>query len=465
MRAFFVDSHGASCDPAEMTMARSTETSQPLRIGLAGLGTVGTSVLRILRRQENALAARTGRAIRVVAVAARDRNRDRGVDLGGLAWYDDPVALARSGEVDCLVELMGGTDGPAKAAVEAALAAGKPVVTANKALLAAHGVALAELAEANGAALAFEASSAGGIPVVKTLREALAGNNVTRISGILNGTCNYILSRMELEGLTFADCLKDAQRLGYAEADPTFDVEGFDTAHKLAILTSLAFGTKIDAEAIHVEGISAIAPLDLRMADELGYRIKLLGVAERTKTGIEQRVHPTMVPKASPIAQVMGVLNAVSIDADAVREITLVGPGAGGDPTASAVVADIADVARGTAGLPFGLPVARLELPARAPMQRHEGGYYVRLSVADRPGAVAAIATRMAEADISLESIVQRGAPGAASRDPGGRSGAPVPVVLITYATSEAAIRAALEKVTADGHVAEPPQVIRIERE
>jgi len=448
-----------------MTSAMLSTHPQPLRIGIAGLGTVGASVLRILRRQENALAARCGRTIRVTAVSARDRRRDRGVDLGGLAWFDDPVALAKSDEIDCLVELMGGSDGPAKAAVEAALFAGKPVVTANKALPAAHGVALAELAESRGAALAFEASSAGGIPVVKTLREALAGNNVSRISGILNGTCNYILSRMEQEGLTFEACLKDAQRLGYAEANPTFDVEGFDTAHKLAILTSLSFGTKIDAEAIHVEGISAITPLDLRMADELGYRIKLLGVAERTKTGIEQRVHPTMVPKSSAIAQVMGVLNAVSIDADAVREITLVGPGAGGDPTASAVVADIADVARGTAGLPFGLPIARLEKATRAPMQRHEGGYYVRLAVADRPGAAASIATRMAEADISLESIVQRRSPEAVTRDPGGRSGAPVPVVLITYATSEAAIRAALEKVSADGHVAEPPQVIRIERE
>ncbi len=448
-----------------MTIATSTPPNAPLRIGIAGLGTVGASVLRILRRRENALADRCGRAIRVTAVSARDRNRDRGVDLGGLSWFDDPVALAASPEIDCLVELVGGSDGPAKAAVEAALSAGKSVVTANKALLAHHGVALAELAEANGVALAFEASSAGGIPVVKTLREALAGNNVTRLYGILNGTCNYILSRMELEGLTFEACLKDAQRLGYAEADPTFDVEGYDTAHKLAILTSLAFGTKIDSEAIHVEGISSITPLDLKMADELGYRIKLLGVAERTKTGIEQRVHPTMVPKSSAIAQVMGVTNAVTIDADAVREITLVGPGAGGDPTASAVVADIADVARGVAGMPFGLPVARLEIAARAPMQRHEGGYYIRLAVADRPGAAAAIATRMAEADISLESIVQRRSEAAALRDPSGRSGAPVPVVLITYATSEAAIRAALEKVSADGHVAEAPQVIRIERE
>lgn len=448
-----------------MTMHAAPSEIRPLRIGIAGLGTVGAAVAGILKRQENALAARCGRPVRVTAVSARDRNRDRGIDLSGLAWFDDPVTLASSAEIDCLVELIGGSNGPAKQAVEAALSAGKHVVTANKALLAAHGVALAELAESKGAALAFEASSAGGIPVVKTLREALSGNNVTRLYGILNGTCNYILSRMELEGLTFEECLKDAQRLGYAEADPTFDVEGFDTAHKLAILTSLAFGTRIDADAIYVEGISSITPLDLKMADELGYRIKLLGVAERTKTGIEQRVHPTMVPKSSAIAQVMGVTNAVTIDADAVREITLVGPGAGGGPTASAVIADIADVARGTAGQPFGMPVARLEKPTRAPMQRHEGGYYIRLAVADRPGAAAAIATRMAEADISLESIVQRRSEAAAQRDPGGRSGAPVPVVLITYATSEHAIRDALEKVGADGHISEAPQVIRIERE
>lgn len=449
----------ASAPAAEITAVT------PLRIGIAGLGTVGAALIRILQRQEASLAARCGRPIKVTAVSARDRSRDRGVDLTGVNWHDDPVSLARAEEIDCFVELIGGSDGAAKAAVEAALAAGKSVVTANKALLAHHGVALAERAEENGVALAFEASSAGGIPIVKTLREALAGNSVSRISGILNGTCNYILSRMELEGLTFEACLKDAQRLGYAEADPTFDVEGFDTAHKLAILTSLAFGTKIDSEAIHVEGISAIAPLDLRMADELGYRIKLLGVAERTRTGIEQRVHPTMVPKSSAIAQVMGVLNAVTVDADAVNEITLVGPGAGGNATASAVISDIADIARGVTGAPFGMPVAALQAAQRAPMQRHEGGYYIRLAVADRPGAAAAIATRMAEADISLESIVQRRSQAAADLDPTGRSGAPVPVVLITYATSEAAIRGALDKVSADGHIAEPPQVIRIERE
>lgn len=440
-------------------------SSPPLRVGVAGLGTVGASVLRLLARQDNALAERCGRAVRVTGISARQRGRDRGIDLSRFAWFDDPVDLARSAEVDCVVELIGGDEGPAQATVEAALSAGKHVVTANKALLARHGLDLAARAERAGVALAFEASAAGGIPVVKTLREALPGNAISRLYGILNGTCNYILSRMETEGLSFADCLADAQRLGYAEADPTFDVEGFDTAHKLAILTSLAFGTRLDAGAVYVEGISKIAPLDLRMADELGYRIKLLGVAERTAAGIEQRVHPTMVPKTSAIAQVMGVTNAVTIDADAVRELTLIGPGAGGDATASAVVADIADIARGRCDPPFGRPVDRLESSERLPMQRHEGGYYIRLAVFDRPGAAAGIATRMAAADISLESILQRRSETAVSQDRHGRSGAPVPVVLITYATTESGIRTALDQIAADGHIAEPPQVIRIERE
>jgi homoserine dehydrogenase len=439
--------------------------TRPFRVGIAGLGTVGASVIRILDRQSEVVVRRGGRPMAIVAVSARDRGKERGLDLARYAWYDDPVDLARSEEVDCVVELVGGADGTARDVVERALSLGKHVVTANKALLAKHGSALARMAEAKGVSLAFEASVAGGIPIVKTLREALPGNKVSRLYGILNGTCNYILSRMELEGLTFAECLKDAQRLGYAEADPTFDVEGFDTAHKLAILTSLAFGTQIDAESIYVEGISSIAPLDLAMAQELGFRIKLLGVAERTATGIEQRVHPTMVPKTSSIAQVMGVTNAVTVDADAVKELTLIGPGAGGDATASAVVADIADVALGKTGTPFGRPVAALESAPRAPMQRHEGGYYVRLTVHDRPGVAAGVATRMAQADISLESILQKRSETAATKDPHGRSGAPVPLVLITYAATEASVRSALDKISKDGLIAEPPQVIRIERE
>ena len=436
--------------------------SQSLRVGIAGLGNVGASVIRLLDRQSAALASRTGRSITVTAVCARERGRERGVDVSGFAWFDDPVALARSPDIDLFVELMGGSEGAAREAVEAALAAGKSVVTANKALLAAHGMALAKLAEDKHVALAFEASVAGGIPIVKTLREGLAGNQIVRVYGILNGTCNYILSRMELEGLSFEACLKEAQRLGYAEADPTFDIGGFDSANKLAILTALAFGTAVDLEAIHVEGIQSITLADLKAADELGYRIKLLGVAQRTAGGIEQRVHPTMIPKSSSVAQVMGVTNAVTIDADAVKELTLVGPGAGGDATASAVVADIADIAKGIRSAPFGLPVADLETATRLPMQRHEGGYYIRLSVHDRPGAAAAIATRMAERQISLESIVQRSRPAKPGEvSPNGV----VPVILMTYATSETTIREVLEAVVKDGYIAERPQVIRIERE
>ncbi len=435
---------------------------EPLRVGVAGLGTVGASVIRLLDRQRQALASRTGREIVVTGVSARDATRDRGVDIGGATWFDDPVDLARSPAIDLFVELIGGDEGPARVAVETALKARKSVVTANKALLAKHGMELAKLAEETHVALAFEASVAGGIPIVKTLREGLAGNQIVRVYGILNGTCNYILSRMEREEMSFEDCLSEAQRLGYAEADPTFDIGGFDTAHKLSILSSLAFGTAIDSGAVHIEGIQSISLADLKAAEELGYRIKLLGVAQRTAHGIEQRVHPTMVPRSSSIAQVMGVTNAVTIDADAVKELTLVGPGAGGEATASAVVADIADIAKGIRSAPFGLPVATLDRSRRVAVQRHEGGYYIRLSVFDRPGAFAAIAKRMAERQISLESIMQRGRVGPrAAAEPD----QPVPVVLITYATTETIIRQALEAVVSDGYIAEKPQVIRIERE
>ncbi len=434
--------------------------ASPLRIGIAGLGTVGAAVVCLLDRQSADLAGRIGRDIRVTGVCAREKGKERGIDVARRAWFDDAVALAASSEIDLFVELIGGEDGMALAAVEAALRCGKSVVTANKALLAKHGMRLARLAEEKNAALAFEASVAGGIPIVKTLREGLAGNSIERVYGILNGTCNYILSRMELEGLTFAQCLSEAQRLGYAESDPTFDIGGFDTAHKLAILTALAFGTVIDAGAISIEGIERVTLADLEAAAELGYRVKLLGVAARTRAGIEQRVHPTMVPRSSAIAQVMGVTNAVTIDADAVHELTLVGPGAGGAATASAIVADIADIARGVRTAPFGRPVGTLATMPAAPMQLHEGGYYIRLSVFDRPGAAAAIATRMAERAISLESIVQRRRKGA-----GAEASGAVPVVLITYATHEETIRQALDAVVADGYIAEKPQVIRIERE
>ncbi len=434
---------------------------ETLRVGIAGVGTVGASVMRLLARQDAALTARTGRTIRVTGFSAREREKERDADLSGVAFFDNAAALAASPEIDLFVELIGGAEGAARDSVETALNNGKGVVTANKALLARHGLALAALAEEKRVPLAYEASVAGGIPIVKTLREGLAGNSIDRVYGILNGTCNYILSRMETEGLSFEACLKEAQRLGYAEADPTFDIGGFDTAHKLAILATLAFGAEIDADAISVEGIERVTTADLKAADELGYRIKLLGVAQRTPHGVEQRVHPTMVKKSSAIAQVMGVTNAVTIDADAVHELTLVGPGAGGEATASAVVADIADIARGVRSRPLGLPRAALTKVQRVEMQRHEGGYYIRLAVYDKPGAFAGIAGRMAERNISLESIMQRGRPIATGDKPGG----PVPVVLITYATTEKLVREALDAIVADGYVAERPQSIRIERE
>ncbi len=437
----------------------------PLRLGVAGLGTVGASVVRLIAHERAALLARTNRPIDVVAVTARSKTKKRGVDLRKIRWVASPHKLALDPEIDVFVELMGGEGDPAKGAVEAALAAGKSVVTANKALLARHGVKLAELAEKKGVALNFEAAVGGAIPIVKTLREGLAGNSFARIYGILNGTCNYILTRMEREKLSFAECLKDAQRLGYAEADPAFDIEGHDTAQKLAIVASLAFGIKVNPKAIYVEGISSLTPEDLKAADELGYRVKLLGVAVRTEKGIEQRVHPTMVPKDSEIAQVMGVTNALSIDAYGIAPITLVGPGAGGGATASAVVADIGDIARGIRSPIFGRPARDLVASKKAPMQRHEGGYYIRLLALDRPGTFATISKSLARERISLELIVQRH-PG--PRPHGGDDPkspeAPAPVILITYATTEDAVRRALQTIRRTGVIAGHPQVIRIEK-
>jgi homoserine dehydrogenase len=438
--------------------------SDVLRLGLAGLGTVGSSLLRLIERHGNDLAVRCGRPISVSAVSARDRKKDRGIDISGMKWFDDPVALARDPGNDVFVELMGGANGVALDSVKAALSAGKHVVTANKALLAVHGLELARQAEDVGVSLNFEAAAAGGIPIIKTLRESLAGNTIGRIYGILNGTSNYILTRMEQDGLSFAECLGAAQRLGYAEADPTFDVEGYDAAHKLALLTAIAFGTSIDADSIYVEGITSITPADIEAADELGYRIKLLGVASRTDSGIEQRVHPTMVPKSSTIARIDGVINAVAVEADFVGQLVLSGPGAGGDATASSVMSDIADIARGDSVGTFGRPASSLEPYRRAGIRLHEGGYYIRLSVFDRPGAFAAIAKRMADHNISLESIVQRRREPriAATGQPAAE--VPQPVILITYETTESAIREALEGIMRDGHIADAPQMIRIEQ-
>ena len=433
---------------------------QEMRIGIAGVGTVGAAVARLLLANQERLAESAGKNLVLTAISGRDKDRARGFDQTGLLWFDDPVSLARDPNVDIVVELVGGASGVAHDTVRAALTAKKSVVTANKALLAAHGLELAGLAEEAKVSLAFEAAVAGGVPIIKTLREGLVGNHPRRVMGILNGTCNYILTRMESEGLDFAACLAAAQELGYAEADPTFDIDGHDSAHKLAILASLAFGTRIAPDAVYIEGIRSITSEDIRWAADLGYRIKLLGVAQQTDSGIEQRVHPTMVPASAAIAQVDGVLNAVSIDGDLVKTLLLVGPGAGGEATASAVLADIVDVARGIAALPFGRPAACMRPYEQAEMRAHEGGYYVRLSVNDRPGAFAAIAQRMAEAHISLESIVQRGRAGKG----GAPADTPQPVILITYETTEAAIRGALDAIERDGHIAGSAQMIRIEK-
>lgn len=427
---------------------------EPLKLGIAGLGTVGAGLLELIAKHGSGLEETLERRIVVTGVCARNRDKVRGVAIGDAVWFDDAVTLATDANIDCFVELIGGDEGPARAAVEAALTAKKHVVTANKALLAKHGMELAKLAEKSGVSLNFEAAVAGGIPVIKMLREALAANEVKRVYGILNGTCNYILTKMQDEHLAFDDVLKDAQAKGYAEADPTFDIGGFDAAHKLALLTSLAFGTKLPADQIHIEGIQTINAADIEAAHSLGYRIKLLGVAERTSTGIEARVHPAFVPEEAPIAQVSGVTNCVAIEGDFSGSVLLVGPGAGSKPTASAVASDIVDVARGLVLPPFLKPVAQLKPFKRANLSGHYGSYYIRLSVLDRPGAMASIAKRMGDRGVSLESIVQKKP---------GTSDAAAPVVLITHETTEENIRKALDAIEADGKVAARPQMIRIE--
>lgn len=440
--------------------------SEPLKLGIAGLGTVGTGVLELIGANAESLQKRCGRELVVTAVSARSRARDRGIDLSAYQWFDDCTQMAWAADIDIFVELIGGEDGPAKSAVEAAMSAGRHVVTANKAMLAYHGTALARMAEENNVALGFEAAVAGGIPIVKTMRESFAGNRASKIYGILNGTCNYILTSMQKDGSDFDDVLKDAQELGYAEADPTFDIGGYDAAHKLAILTSLAFGTEVDFDSVYVEGIERVTAQDIQIAGELGYRIKLLGVAFETESGIEQRVHPTLVPATSSIAQVDGAFNAVVAHGDFVGSIMLEGQGAGAGPTASSVIADIVDIARGNVVPPFGQPSSELRPYKRARMRAHKGGYYVALQVRDQSGAFAAIAQRMAEQSISLKSIVQRGNEidvdiGASDAASGKETRA---VVLITHDTLESSIRDALSNIEADGVITQTPRMIRIEQ-
>ena len=427
---------------------------ETLRIGVAGLGTVGVGTIRLLAEHADLLARRCGRRLEVVAVSARDRGRDRGVDLGGLRWFDDARELAADAGIDVVAELIGGADGIALEVCSAAIAGGKHVVTANKALIAHHGTALAVMAEQGGVTLGYEAAVAGGIPIVKALREGLAGNRVRRVYGILNSTCNYILTAMREGGREFDDVLAEAQRLGYAEADPSFDVDGVDAAHKTAILASLAFGCPLDFEAVHIEGIRHVGALDIRYALELGYHIKLLGIAALTDRGLEQRVHPCMVSTAVPIAHVEGVFNAVVAEGDFADRTMFGGRGAGGGPTASAVVADLADVARANRLPVLGVPAGELvEIPA-ASMARHNGAYYIRLMVVDRPGVMADVTAALRDAHVSVEALIQRG------RNPGDV----VPVVLTTHETEEASMVRALERIGALDAVLDTPRMIRIEQ-
>ncbi len=433
--------------------------SNTLRLGIAGLGTVGVGVLDLLRAHGPLLAGKCGKKLEVTAVSARTKSKDRGNhDLSKLAWFSNPVELAKAPHIDVFIELIGGEGDPAKEAVHAAIAAGKHVVTANKALLAHHGAALARAADEKNVCLNFEASVAGGIPIIKTMREGLSGNAIKKIFGILNGTCNYILTKMGNEGRSFADVLNEAQKLGYAEADPTFDVGGFDTAHKLSILTSLAFGTEVDLKNISIEGIESITQEDIRNASELGYKLKLLGVAVAHDGGIEQRVHPTLVPKGSPVADTDGVFNAVVVKSDFAGDLMLEGRGAGAHPTASAVITDVVDIAIGSRRPPFGVPTSKLKPYKAAPQQAHEGGFYLALQLPDKPGAVAYIARILAEESISIESIVQHGKSSSDDKR------ATAPFILITHDTMENSIRKAMQRVMKEQYITDAPRVIRIER-
>lgn len=429
------------------------KTLSPLRIGVAGLGTVGVGLLKIVADNQDLVSARAGRPIKVTAVSAQNRAKDRGVDVSGCIWCDNPVDIASLDEVDMVVELIGGSDGPALALAKASLAAGKAFVTANKALIATHGPELAALSEETGAALRFEAAVAGGIPAIKALVEGLAANRIAGLHGILNGTCNYILTRMEREGLGFDEVLADAQRIGYAEADPTFDIDGIDTAHKTAILAMLAFGAKSDIDNLPTEGIRSIAPVDIEYAKELGYRIKLLGVARQVGQSLELRVNPAMVPLSSPLSAVMDATNAVVVSGDQVGQTVFEGPGAGQGPTASAVMADIIDVIRGASYPAFGVPADTLvDMPSLAADQVL-GTFYLRLKVSDTAGVMADITQALAQEEVSIESLLQRG-----KADDGG-----VYIVMTTHETSEESVTAVLRRFKALNCVLESPTMLRIE--
>lgn len=424
-----------------------------LNIAIAGLGTVGCGMVRLIQQQQAVLQERAGKAIEIVAVSARDANKARDIALPAhTVWETDAVALAEHEDVDLVVELIGGHEGVAKELVEKALAAGKSVVTANKALIAHHGAELAALAEANRAGLRFEAAVAGGIPIIDAIQHGVAANHFSRITGILNGTGNFILTTMQQTGREFDDVLAEAQALGYAEADPSFDVDGIDTAHKLAILTSLAYGTRPQLEHMPIEGIRSITASDIAYAQELNYRIKLLGITEPLGQGICQRVHPCLVHRDLPMARVRGAFNAVQIDGSDVGRVLLEGQGAGAGPTASAVVSDILQLAHGTHLPPLSIAAEKLNPFVSAPMDALVGRYYIRLSVQDAPGVLASITKIFAAESISVQSLIQHEH----------RGDSPADVIMTTHETQEAAMQCALGQLKQLEAVMEPPQMIRI---
>jgi homoserine dehydrogenase len=426
-------------------------TAKPLKIGLAGLGTVGIGVVRIIQNHAALIAARAGRGIEISAVSARDRSRNRDADLSGYAWEADPVLLAQRPDVDVFVEVIGGHEGTAKSATEAALSAGKDVVTANKALLAHHGQALAEQAEAAGRVIRFEAAVAGGIPVVKTLTEGLAGNAMRRVMGVMNGSCNYILTRMQSEGLPYETVFEEARQLGYLEADPNLDVGGIDAGHKLSLLAAIAFGTRVSFDAVTLEGIGSVSIDDIRHAADMGYRIKLLGVAQMTGRGLEQRMTPCLVPADHPLGQLQGGTNMVVLEGDSVGQIVLRGPGAGQGPTASAVLSDIIDIARGNRLQTFGQPAHSLAVPVAASTGT-AAAYYLRMTLVDKPGALAKIATCLGEAGISIDRMRQYG-----------HQGAQAPVLIVTHKATSDDIAHAMGRFAATGVLVGAPVALRIE--
>lgn len=431
--------------------------SKPLRLAIVGLGTVGAGVIRLLTENRDLIARRAGRPIEVVAISARDRSKDRGVDLSPYEWVDDMSTLATRPDIDAIIELIGGADGPALVLARQALANRKPFVTANKAMIAHHGLALAGEAEKADVPLKYEAAVAGGVPVIKGLREGAAANRIMRVYGILNGTCNFILSTMEKDGSAFADVLKDAQAKGFAEADPSFDIDGIDAAHKLSILASLAFGTEIDFPSVDITGIRHVLAEDIREAATLGYKVRLVGLAEcegegEDSVGLFQRVHPMLVPLDHPLAHVDGALNAVVAEGNFVGRLFFQGAGAGEGPTASAVVADIIDVARDEYGPAFAMPAEWLERQVKADGGQRHGRAYLRFRVQDRPGVLAEITAAMRDAGVSIASVIQHAA----------AEGEGVLVAIVTHENTLSCIDEVIARLSGAESILDAPMVMHI---